>query len=80
MPVSYHKEIEQLKDEDGFIEEEIVENGLSIHLLKIMQPTLEPNENAWEKLPKHLNYKLLNPDIFINKLFYYEKIKHSDYN
>ena len=77
MPVSHHEEIKELKDEDGIIiDEEIVENGLSMDLLKIMQPTLdEDKENDWEKLPKHLNYKLLNPTVFINKLFYYEKDK-----
>lgn len=77
MPVSYHEEINEIKDEDGIIvDEEIVENGLTMHLLKMMQPTLdEDKENDWEKIPKNLNYKLSNPTIFVNKLFYYEKDK-----
>ena len=77
MPITYHEEITEIKDEDGIIvDEEIVENGLTMNLLKIMQPTLdEDKENDWEKIPKNLNYKLLNPTIFVNKLFYYEKDK-----
>ena len=77
MPVTYHEEITEIKDEDGIIiDEELVENGLSMHLLKIMQPSLDENkENNWDKIPKNLNYKLSKLDVFVNKLFYYEKDK-----
>lgn len=77
MPVTYHEEIKEIKDEEGIIiDEELVENGLTMNLLKIMQPSIDDeNENSWKKIPKNLNYKMMNPTIFVNKLFYYEKDK-----